>query len=192
MRLHLSLAVCALGCVRFSEDAPVSFADATVVVDAAAEVGETACDRAGGYAAIEGALRTLPDALAGDCRVGTRFVALAPDRRAHLAECMALQLGSILKCARNGVRIKYPTVDANGVLCRDMRGAHRGMGVTPGEVDAFVEHVLTLLMRTKIPTADLNAVRDVLKFQRGDIIERDAGVSDACPSDAAVDAGDSD
>lgn len=188
IRALVLLATAAIGCFRFSEDPARTFeagVDATVS-DTAADTPPTMCDRYG-YATVEGAMAALIPKLQADCRIQRFFGAMPPAALAHMQECMALQVGSIMRCSRGGVRIKYPGLDSKGILCRDMRGSHQSLGIHAEDFDAMMDDVLAVLSDAKISADDLAAIGDVLRFQRGDIVNPgDAGRGDACVADSGA------
>lgn len=192
-----SIAFGAIGCLRFSED-PARIVDDdagdATVADAATDLGietsPTMCDRYGGFATVEKATADLVAMLAADCRVDRFFVGLSPESRAHMQECMALQIGSIMQCSREGVRVKYPALDSKGALCRDMKTSHQGLGIHDADFDALIDDTLAVLSKAAIAGDDLALLADVLRFQRADIVNPgDAGRGDACASEASTDTG---
>lgn len=173
----------------FTEDTGVAAADtSTVVVDTGvADAPPTMCDRNGGFAAIDKAMTDLLPKVMTDCRIDRFFLGLSEARAEHMRDCMALQLGSIMRCSLNGERIKYPRLDRKGEQCKDMLGAHKSLGVHPQDFDAMVDDMLAVLADAKINAADLAAVADVIRFQRTDIVNPgDAGRGDACASEAST------
>lgn len=194
--MRFSLALLALtagiGCFRFTED-PARTIEAGVDATTTADALPTMCDRYG-YATVEGAMATLIPKLQADCRIQRFFGAMPPAALTHMQECMALQLGSIMRCSRGGSRIKYPGPDSKGNLCRDMKGSHQSLGIHPEDFDAMIDDVLLALAEAKVDKDDLAVIADALRFQRTDIVNPgDSGRGDACASetsaDAAVDTG---
>jgi hypothetical protein len=199
-----------MACFRFKEEAP----NATVTDDAAAETvveetgapdvqAETApqlCDRYGGFVAAQNAAAATIGKVTTDCRIDRFFLGLTVEQVNHLRECLALQLGSIMRCSKDGVRVKYPNVDSKGKQCLDMKGSHQGKGLAifAEDFDAFVDDTVEALSEQKLSTEDLAAVADVLRFERADIQNpiEDAGRGEAClpeggtpDTGAAVDTG---
>lgn len=184
--------------MRFDEDPPktvppdaapdTTTVEDTAVVDAATDAPPTVCDRSGGYAVVDKAMTDLIPKLKADCRIDRFFVAMDEAKLAHMRECMALQLASIMRCSKDGVRVKYPTLDSKGVQCRDMLNAHKTVGVHAEDFDAMIDDMLAVLGEAKtISAADLAAVAEVLRFQRQDIVNPgDAGRGDACASEASA------
>jgi len=188
----LVLTTATTDCFRFSEDASRvsdTGTDATVLevgVDGNVDAPAPICDRYG-YPLVESAMTALIPKVQADCRIQRFFGAMPASALRHMQECMALQVGSIMRCSRGGTRIKYPGPDSLGILCRDMRGSHQALGIRPEEFDAMIEDVLGALGDAKIAATDLATIGDVLKFQRTDIVSlADAGRSDACPSESGA------
>lgn len=189
----IATSICGLGCFRFTEDPMKSFtadagADTTapIVDTGVADAAPTMCDRNGGFAAVDKAMTALVPKLKTDCRIDRFFLGMQDPRMEHMRDCMALQLGSIMRCSLNGERIKYPRLDRRGEQCKDMLGAHRTLGIHSQDFDAMIDDMLAVLAEAKISAADLATVADVLRFQRTDIVNPgDAGRGDACASEAA-------
>ncbi len=183
-----------VACMRFSEEPARTFTadagDATIddaTPDLGAEAPPTMCDKYGGFATIEKATEELVAAMAADCRIDRFFVGLSPESRAHMQECMTLQLASIMQCSRDGARVKYPALDSKGALCRDMKTSHQGLGIHDADFDAVIDDALAVLTKASVSAEDLAAIADVLRFNRADIVNPgDAGRGDACASEVST------
>ncbi len=168
-----------------------SGADTLVAEDVGAEVAAdaapTICDRNGGYPVVQKAMGDLVTKLKTDCRVDRYFLSMAADRLQHMQECMAIQLGWIMRCPG----LKYPSADSKGEACRDVHKVHEGLGIHNEDFDAMVDDILAVLTEAKIPAADLVTIADALKIQRTDIVNPgDAGRDGACvPETGAGDTG---
>ena len=76
-------------------------------------------------------------------------------------------------------RLKQMLVDqvceATGGPCtysgRDMKEAHRSMGVTGGEFDALVDNLVASLGHFNVPKAEQDELLGLLGPMRGDIVE---------------------
>jgi hypothetical protein len=184
-----------MACFRFKEEAPTAtVTDDAAVVDTAVvpdtqttETAPTLCDRYGGFATAEKAATATMAKATADCRIDRFFLGLTVAQAAHITECLALQYGSIMRCSKDGIRVKYPNVDSKGVQCKDMKGSHQGKGLAifAEDFDAFVDDAVQSLSEQKLSTEDLNAVADVLRFERADIQNPipDAGRGEACVPD---------
>lgn len=189
-----------LGCFRFDEKPMnVTVDDAAVdatVEDTAAEVmtdtTPSMCERYGGKPTIDKAMADLITTLRMDCRVDRYFLAMTADRLQHMQECMAAQLGWIMRCP--GVRL--PAVDSKGAECRDIHQSHKGLGIHPEDFDAMLDDILSVLTAAKVAPDDLAAISAALRIQRTDVVNPgDAGRGDACipetggAADTGVDTG---
>jgi hypothetical protein len=185
----LAGAVALLACVRVYDDK----SEHTDAGHDAASVAPSACDtKYGGFPFAQDAANDLVKYLLDDCRISRHFAAIPPSRLPHLRECLALQIASVLQCSRDGVRVKYPAVDSQGVLCRDMKTAHIGNGFTSQDFDAFLEVVKDVLEDAKVDDDDITHVLGVLgnPYTEKDIVESSApGFSKPLPG---CDAGQSD
>jgi hypothetical protein len=198
-------ALSSAACFRFKEEAPNATVtdDASAVVDTGSEAatpdaqGETApqlCDRYGGFVAAQNAAAATIGKVTTDCRIDRFFLGLTVEQVNHLRECLALQLGSIMRCTKDGVRVKYPNVDSKGKQCLDMKGSHKdkGLAIFAEDFDAFVDDTVEALSEQKLSAEDLAAVADVLRFERTDIQNpiEDAGRGEACvPEGGTADTG---
>jgi hypothetical protein len=195
VKVALLIPLFAIGCFRFTEDPMKTFTEDTgAAVDtgtapdtAVADAPPTMCDRNGGFAVIDKAMTDLVPKIKADCRIDRFFATMQDARIEHMRDCMALQLGSIMRCSLNGERIKYPRLDRKGVQCKDMLGAHKTLGVHPEDFDGMIDDMLAVLADAKINADDLALVADILRFQRADIVNPgDAGRGDACASEASA------
>jgi hemoglobin len=67
-------------------------------------------------------------------------------------------------CEASGGPCKYPG--------RDMKAAHRGMGITNAHFDALVEDLIGALDALKVPAKEKNELLAVLGPMRTDIVEK--------------------
>ncbi|MGZ5970936.1 MAG: hypothetical protein ACXWP4_24870 [Polyangiales bacterium] len=189
--LVLVATLASVACFRFKEEAPTptvtddaAATETATVPDAQGETAPTMCDRYGGFATAEKAATATIAKVSADCRIDRFFLGLSTDQVTHIRECLALQLGSIMRCSRDGVRVKYPNLDSKGVQCKDMRTSHQGKGLAifAEDFDAFVDDTVDSLAEQKLSAEDLAAVADVLKFERTDVQNPipDAGRGEAC------------
>lgn len=191
------LSTLSIGCFRFTEDpaktidggSDSSVEDTGVADTTPPPLGNTICSRVpGGYATVQKAMNDLMPKLQADCRIDRFFLMLDATKSAHMIDCMARQLGSVMSCADGyGLKMKYPTLDAKGVQCKDMLNAHKNMGIHPEDFDGMIDDILAVLADAKMSAADIALVADVLRFQRQDIVNPgDAGRGDACASEASA------
>ena len=191
------LSTLSVGCFRFTEEAAKtidggsdsSVEDTAVADTAPPPLGNTICSRlTGGYTTVQKAMNDLMPKLKADCRIDRFFLTLDATKSAHMIDCMARQLGSVMSCADSaGLKMKYPTVDSKGVQCKDMLNAHKTLGIHPEDFDGMIDDILAVLADAKMSAADIALVADVLRFQRQDIVNPgDAGRGDACASEASA------
>jgi hypothetical protein len=173
--------VTALGC-----SSPAGDMDATDGGDAATEVGpadtsfpsdgeaETTttttslCAKYGGVDAVRILVGHAADALGADCRINPFFAALTPAQGQHLEDCLKTQIANALGC--DGVKYAGST-DTAGVACRSMSDAHKGLGVTTADFDAYVETVLSSLILDGIAAEDLVPISAFLNGTSAVIVE---------------------
>jgi len=145
--------------------------DSSDTSDSGEDAAPPTCDRYGGLEGVEIIADAVVTNLLADCRVQSSFQAMPKPALDHLRECLALQLGSIWRCSRAGVRVKYPAYDSKGILCRDMKTSHAGKGISAGDVDAFLDVYKKTLIAQKVDAADVAAVAGVLGTTKKDIAE---------------------
>ena|GEM_PF-952469 len=157
-------------------DAPDMSVDVTPEVIAA-----TPCSRAGGSAAVSGAVydktnavnpATLVGKFAADCKINSFFTALTPTALNHVGECLAIQVQELFAC--EGVTYAG-SKDSAGVACRDMKTTHTGLGISKGDFDALIGDVVAFVTPLKeagvLTDAEFNAAAGALLGLQGDIVE---------------------
>ena len=55
---------------------------------------------------------------------------------------------------------------------RDMKAAHKGMGITDAEFDALAGHLVATLKKYKVPQAEIDELVKIVAGTRGDIVEK--------------------
>lgn len=55
---------------------------------------------------------------------------------------------------------------------RDMKTAHKGMGITDAEFDALAGHLVATLKKYKVPQAEMDELLKIVGGTRGDIVEK--------------------
>jgi hemoglobin len=55
---------------------------------------------------------------------------------------------------------------------RDMKTAHKGMGITDAEFDALAGHLIAVLKKYKVPQAEMDELVKIVASTRGDIVEK--------------------
>ena len=128
---------------------------------AEARAGEDLWDRLGGQAGVTRIIDDLVAAVATDPRVdffrGGKFK-LDAAGVARLKKLLVEQVSSL-----TGGPLKY---DGLG-----MKEAHKGMGITVVQYDAFMDHVKEVLEKNKVAPGDVATIVTALNSYRKDIIE---------------------
>lgn len=189
--------IVATGCARTYDDKAVADSGPSPSVDATVDVGPpSSCDvEYGGYTGAQVVAEKLVARLQSDCRIQQYFTALPADRMAHTEECLAMQVASILGCTKSGARVKYPGLDSKGLLCRDMKSAHSGNGLSAGDFAAWIEDLRLAFADAKFDADDGEAVIAVFSVgvNQKDVVESSAATPtrplascDAGPVDASA------
>ena len=138
-------------------------------VDAGADAdgGEeaTLCAKYGGQPTADLLAGEVVQTFATDCRLGAFFSSLPADRVAHIQQCLAKQIGVLLKCP--GVLYDF---DLDGAPCRDMKVSHARLGITADDFAASVEGVVTVLQGAGVEQADIDKLAPAILFLDGDIV----------------------
>ncbi|MEJ7733468.1 MAG: hypothetical protein WKG00_30270 [Polyangiaceae bacterium] len=150
-------------------------------VDAGGDVdageSETLCAKYGGQATADLLAGEVVQTFVADCRIGVFFSSLSAERAKHVRDCLAKQIGVLLKCP--GVKYDF---DQAGVACRDMKVTHARLGITEDDFAASVEGVVTVLQGAGVEQADIDALAPAILFLDGDIVQsaRRGLSQDAC------------
>jgi hemoglobin len=115
-------------------------------------------DRLGGIDPISGMTKDIVDRQMRDDRINQKFARTNVDRL--ISEFVQLT------CQAAGGPCTYTG--------RDMTEAHRNMGVTSGEWDAFMEDVVAVLDELGIEKANKDELLKLLEPLRGEIVEVDS------------------
>ena len=117
--------------------------------------GKTLFDRLGGKPAIEAVIDDFLGRVSQDERINASFAgAHLPRLRQRLVEQVCQASGG--PCTYSG---------------RDMKTVHAGMGITGGQFDALVGHLVATLDKFKVPEKEKGELLSVLGPMRGDIVE---------------------
>lgn len=150
MRTALLVVLLACGCA--SSKAAEKKPDDT---GAGGTAGKTLFDRLGGRPAIEAVVDDLLGRVARDERINASFAgAHLPRLRQRLVEQVCQASGG--PCTYSG---------------RDMKTVHAGMGITGGQFDALVGHLVATLDKFEVPEKEKGELLSVLGPMRGDIVE---------------------
>ena len=116
---------------------------------------KTLYERLGGQAAISAVIDDFAGRVLKDDRINKKFAkSNAPRLLFHLKEQV---------CAATGGPCKYTGLP--------MRRSHRNMGVTEGEFNALVGHLVDTLNHFKVPEAEQKELLGILGPLKGDIVE---------------------
>lgn len=118
-------------------------------------------ERLGGKKAIEAVVADFVGRAATDPRISSFFADTAsdPKRVEKLKKNLVDQI-----CEASGGPCKYKG--------KDMKTAHKGMGVTSAAFGALVEDLVATLDKFKVPEAEKNELLSALAPMKGDIVEK--------------------
>ena len=140
-----SVAVCALVVVAASSAAAQAKADSLY-------------KRLGGYDAIAAVVDNFVPRLVKDPVLGKYFVH-SQDTLMHIRQLAVDQI-----CAVTGGPCVY--------IGRDMKTAHKGLGISGVEWDAAVKHLGATLDQFKVPSAEKDELMKLVGTLRADIVEK--------------------
>jgi len=115
--------------------------------------------RLGGYDALATVTDDFIGRLATDKELGRFFVGLSNDSKGKVRQLVIDQL-----CAATGGPCIY--------LGRDMKTAHKGLGITESDWDIAVKHLLATLDKFKVPAQERSEVVTALSGLKKDIVEK--------------------
>lgn len=133
-----------------------------VVVAASSAAGQSKPDslykRLGGYDAIAAVVDNFVPRLAKDPMLGKYFVH-SQDTLMHIRQLVVDQI-----CAATGGPCVY--------IGRDMKTAHKGLGISGAEWDTAVKHLVATLDQFKVPSAEKDELLKTVGTLRADIVEK--------------------
>jgi len=115
--------------------------------------------RLGGYDALAAVTDDFIGRLASDKQLGRFFVGLSNDSKGKVRQLVIDQL-----CAATGGPCIY--------LGRDMKTAHKGLGISESDWDIAVKHLLATLDKFKVPAQEKSEVVTALSGLKKDIVEK--------------------
>jgi hemoglobin len=121
-------------------------------------VDDSLYERLGGVDAITAVVRAVVDRQMKDDRINQKFARTNVDR--------LIKEFVDLICQATGGPCTYTG--------RDMTETHRNMGVTSGELQAFVEDVVAVLDEFKVGKAEQDELLNILAPLQGEIVEVDS------------------
>ncbi len=133
---------------------------------------ETLCAKYGGSSAIDQVVRTnVIGAIAEDCRINAFFTTLSEAALTRVNDCLSIQVQELFTC--EGVSYQGAE-DSNGLPCRSMVDAHRGLGIGSADFNALIEDVVAGLSEAGVDDADIQAAAPALLGMEPDVVEGDA------------------
>ena len=114
--------------------------------------------RLGGYDAIAAVVDNFVPRLVKDPVLAKYFVH-SQDTLMHIRQLAVDQI-----CAATGGPCVY--------IGRDMKTAHKGLGISAGEWDTAVKHLIATLDQFKVPAAEKDELLKVVETLRADIVEK--------------------
>ena len=120
---------------------------------------ETLYKRLGGYDALAAVTDAFIGRLASDPQLGRFFVGHSKDSLGRIRQLIVDQL-----CAVTGGPCIY--------FGRDMKTAHKGLGITEKDWQASVSHLIATLDKFKVPQREKDEVLSAISSLRADIVEK--------------------
>ena len=140
------------------------FGVALTVVASAQE--KPLCERLGGPKAIAAVVDSFAQKLSQDERLNKKLVKSDPNR-------LSTNFKAFVDVAAHCPGVKYTG--------RSMKSAHKHMGVTEGEFNAGVEHLVKTLDEFKVPEKEKNELLNVLGPLKKDIVEKPGDMTTGTP-----------
>lgn len=143
----------------------VTLALVSVVFLAAVGLGQTASStpslykRLGGYDALAAVTDDFIGRLAADKQLNRFLVGLSDNSKARLRQHIVDQL-----CASTGGPCVY--------VGRDMKTAHKGLGITGNDWDSSVKSLAATLDKFKVPEKEKGEVLAAISTFKADIVEK--------------------
>jgi len=145
--------------------------DDAMTSDEVTTTTQTLCAKYGGASAVDQVVRTnVIGAIAEDCRVNAFFTTLSEAAFTRVNDCLSIQVQELFAC--EGVTYQGAE-DSNGLPCRSMADAHRGLGISSADFNALIEDVVAGLSEAGVEDADIQAAAPALLGMEPDIVEGD-------------------
>ena len=126
---------------------------------ASAQSGDSLYKRLGGYDALAKVTDDFIIRLATDKTLGRFFVGASDNSKMRIRQLVLDQL-----CAATGGPCVY--------IGRDMKTAHKGLGITEEDWNISVKHLIATLTKFKVPEKEQKEVAEALTTLKSDIIEK--------------------
>jgi hemoglobin len=115
--------------------------------------------RVGGYDALAAVVDDFLGRMVNDPKLGRFFTGLSTSSKMRVRQLVVDQL-----CAATGGPCVY--------IGRDMKTAHAGAGISDGDWDVAVKHLLATLDKFKVPEKERSEVIAAIASLKSDIVER--------------------
>lgn len=150
-----------------------------------ASLGAPICSAYGGYESVKTIAGAVLAKVSADCRISSPIAQLDAKSAQHLKECFEIQIGSAFQCP--GVTyVSNTTKDSQGVACRDMTQAHKGMNLRKADFDAFRDDLAASLGESKLTPADVKSIAAFVEGTRNLVTQNntqpDKNTFCACPN----------
>jgi hemoglobin len=119
--------------------------------------GQSLYKRLGGYDALAAVADDFIPRMIKDPQLGKYFAGLSTDSLHRIRQLIVEQL-----CGATGGPCDY--------LGRSMKAAHAGMGITDGEWDIAVDHLIEAMMQVKVPDRERDELLTVVAGLKKDIV----------------------
>ena len=126
---------------------------------ATAQSGDSLYKRLGGYDALAAVTDDFIIRLATDKTLGRFFVGASDNSKMRIRQLVLDQL-----CAATGGPCVY--------IGRDMKTAHKGLGITEEDWNISVKHLVATLTKFKVPEKEQKEVAEALTGLKKDIVEK--------------------
>jgi hemoglobin len=126
---------------------------------ASAQSGDSLYKRLGGYDALAAVTDDFIIRLATDKTLGRFFVGASDNSKMRIRQLVLDQL-----CAATGGPCVY--------IGRDMKTAHKGLGITEEDWNIAVKHLVATMTKFKVPEKEQKEVAGALTTLKGDIVEK--------------------
>jgi hemoglobin len=125
----------------------------------AAPAGPSLYKRLGGYDAIAAVSDDFIGRMAADKQLVRFLVGLSDNSKAHLRQLVVDQL-----CAATGGPCLY--------IGRDMKTAHKGLGITGADWELAVKYLVESLDKFKVPDKEKGELLTIASSLKADIVEK--------------------
>lgn len=126
---------------------------------AVAQGGKSLYKRLGGYDALAAVTDDFITRLATDKTLGRFFVGASDNSKMRIRQLVLDQL-----CAATGGPCVY--------IGREMKTAHKGLGITEEDWNISVKHLLATLTKFKVPEKEQKEVATAITGLKADIVEK--------------------